>query len=115
MEELASFKIDILCQLNKIKNVEVSNKTPMKEPLSIFCPRCYQKHALHECPMDKTTICSIYELGHTTDECAYLPIAKTSMVNSILDLNYINSIPLGNSRFGNMYTPWKYQQPMNSS
>lgn len=87
----------------------------MKKTLSIFFPRCHQKHALHECPMDKTTICSIYELGYPTDKCTYLAPTKTSLVNSILDLNYINSIPPSNSRFGNIYTPWQYKQPMNSS
>lgn len=89
--------------MNQLKSPELAKDKIAKEPLAIFNPRCHKKHALYECPLDKTTmnamnvapICNIYELNHPTDDCIYLPIAKSSLVNVVMDLKYV-TLRMGN-------------------
>jgi len=77
IEELTNFKTDILVELNQLKGATTkSNKKKEKEePLAIYYSICKKKHALHEFPLNKTKICSLYNGKHDTNECECLTIA----------------------------------------
>jgi len=65
MEEIANLKTNILVQLNTTLDgiqakTRIADRNRTTEPLSIYCPRCRNKHLLRECPLDKSKICQIY-------------------------------------------------------
>lgn len=61
IKELAYFKIDILVELNQLKGaaIEIAKAKEKEESLVIYLPRCKNKHALHECPLNKIDIYSL--------------------------------------------------------
>jgi len=69
IEELTNFKINILVEFNQIKGEETkaSKLKEIEEPLAIYYPRCRNKHALHECPLKKTKICSLCNRKYVID------------------------------------------------
>jgi len=77
IEELANFKIDILIELNQLKGATTKTvkAKEKEEPLAIYCSKCKKKYALHECPLNKTKICSLCNGTHDTNKCECLTIA----------------------------------------
>ncbi|KAH9325829.1 hypothetical protein KI387_006007 [Taxus chinensis] len=80
MDELANFKTDILVQLTSIMDGLQAKANSKTEPLAMYCPRCRKKHALRDCPLDKTEMCLICESKeHDTDVCSLLLIIKNQL------------------------------------
>lgn len=79
-EELDNFKTNILVQLNTTLD-GLQAKTNNPETLSVYCPRCRNKHLLREFPLekvDKIEICQVCDKNHPTDQFELLNSIKNS-------------------------------------
>jgi len=65
---------------SQIDTLQIKQKQAKAEKaLSIFCPKCRDKHTKRECPLNNVHVCLICELDHPTDKCPSLPGVKASM------------------------------------
>lgn len=89
----------------KIQNKQNSENVA----LSIFCPKCWKKHALRECPLDSKAIetCAICAYNHDTKEFPSLPdlwaIFNNEGISEKIDPLYFVA-----------KRPWKNPQPNQS-
>lgn len=91
IDELKNFKTNILVELSWLEGVANRSNRAMEsqESLAVYYPRCKKKHALHECPLNKTKIYSLCNENHATDEYDYFTIAQMSIANMIIRENAI--------------------------
>jgi len=75
---LDNFKIDILGNFIEQPNtLRIQNKQKVENvALSIFCPRCRKKYALHELPLDSVEIYDISAKNHDKKEFPSIPGLK---------------------------------------
>jgi hypothetical protein len=68
---LENFKTDLLGTLSlQLDTLQFKKKQEdEKTTLSIFCPKCREKHPLRECPLDNIKICAICVGEHPTEHC----------------------------------------------
>lgn len=108
-EELANFKTNILVQLNTTLD-GIQAKTINPETLSIYCPRCQNKHLLRECPLDKVDKIEIFQVcdkNHPTDQCELLNSIKNSKKRTPVkeEVNVVNQRMGGNFSYGQNSNP----------
>lgn len=91
IEALGNFNMDILVEFNQLKGAttKASKVKEIEEPLAIYYPRCRKKHALHECPLNKTNICILCIGKHVTNECEYSNVAPISVANMVAEANCV--------------------------
>ena len=65
------------------------NQDEQDQVLSIFCPKCRNKHPLRECPLDNIHVCGICIENHSTKNC---PKLKELQVNSMEEVQGIDSL-----------------------
>ena len=77
---LDEFKTDILGSLSEqIDTLKLQNKQKDEtNALTIFCPKCINKHSLRECPLDAKFIetCVIFLENHETKSFPSIPGLK---------------------------------------
>jgi hypothetical protein len=78
---LEDFKTEMINSFaSQIDTLQIKQKQAEAEKaLSIFCPKCRDKHPKRECPLNSVQVCLICELDHPTDKCPSLPGVKASM------------------------------------
>jgi hypothetical protein len=78
---LEDFKTEMINSFaSQIDTLYIKQKQAEAEKaLSIFCPKCKDKHLKRECPLNSVQICLICELDHPTDKCTSLLGVKASM------------------------------------
>lgn len=109
-EELANFKTDILVQLNTTLD-GIQAKTRNFETLSIYCPRCRNKHLLRECPLEKVDKIDIFQVcdkNHPTNQCELLNGIKNSKKRTTLveeEVNVVNQRMGGSFSYGQNSNP----------
>ena len=54
--------------------------------LGVFFPKCWKKHPLKECPLDKVKVCQLCELNHDTKEFPSLSQEKAVLQESTPDV-----------------------------
>jgi len=121
IKEIANLKIDILVQLNTtLDGIQAKTRTTDQsratKPLSIYCPRCRNKHLLRECPLDKSEICQIYDREHSTSQCSQLPALKRlSKKNAVIEeeLNYVGQKQAKNFPYNQYPSQSSYRGPTN--
>jgi hypothetical protein len=65
---------------SQIDTLQIKQKqAEAKKALSIFCPKCRDKHPKRECPLNSVQVCLICELDHPTNKCPSLLGVKASM------------------------------------
>jgi len=65
---------------SQIDTLQVKQKQEeAKKALSIFCPKCRDKHLKRECPLNSVQVCHFCELDHPADKCPSLLGVKESM------------------------------------
>ena len=77
---LDEFKTNILGSLSEqLDTLKIHNKQQAEaEALTIFCPKCRNKHALRECPLEAKVVetCVICSENHETKEFPSIPGLK---------------------------------------
>ena len=78
---LEEFKTKMLSSFaSQIDTLQAKKKQAEEEvALSVFCPKCRDKHPLRECPLDKIPICTLCEKYHETQQCHSLPGIKAAL------------------------------------
>jgi hypothetical protein len=105
---LEEFKIDLLSTLGtQIDTLKEKKRQEEKDRLmAVFCPECWMKHALRECPLkffQNVQVCAFFTENHDISHCSKIKILQNYNLEANAEME--NLYLMGARR------PWKTRPP----